>query len=256
MFGIGGTLGSVLDFGGDILTGGAISNNEAIKETNQQNIKYAEGQTQFQERMSNSAYQRATEDMRKAGLNPMLAYSQGGASTPTGASPTLTAPRPGDVGRGLADTAKSIATMSPQIQNVQSQTELNKASASTQNATASNLGATTKQAAATTKKIEAETSTAKAKAKEAELNLEIQEARQPYDKASAPLDAVSERIDNIASTIMKFFGHGSSGKSHSQPPTTFNPAPLRSRPIGSGRDRYKTETKALERAGAKGILLP
>lgn len=43
-------------------------------------------QMQFQERMSGTSYQRATEDMRLAGINPMLAYMQGGASTPGGAA--------------------------------------------------------------------------------------------------------------------------------------------------------------------------
>lgn len=50
------------------------------------NANQASLQRQWQEEMSNTAYQRAVGDMTKAGINPMVAYSKGGASTPSGAS--------------------------------------------------------------------------------------------------------------------------------------------------------------------------
>lgn len=48
------------------------------------NASEAEKARQFQKELSDTSYQRVVEDLKRAGLNPILAYSNGGASSPTG----------------------------------------------------------------------------------------------------------------------------------------------------------------------------
>ena len=56
--------------------------------TNRRISREARIDRDFQREMSSTAYQRAMADMREAGLNPILAYSKGGASTPPGRAAT------------------------------------------------------------------------------------------------------------------------------------------------------------------------
>lgn len=79
--------------------GTSVANSQSINENYQQAIEeerrwsaeQAEINRQFQKELSDTAYKRAVKDLLDSGLNPALAYSQGGASSPAGAVGTTSA---------------------------------------------------------------------------------------------------------------------------------------------------------------------
>lgn len=77
--------------GGGVLSSifGGLFGKSAQSSANRMNIKLNRENRDWMERMSNTEWQRGVEDMKKAGMNPMLAYSQGGASSPSNSAATV-----------------------------------------------------------------------------------------------------------------------------------------------------------------------
>ncbi|AXL14690.1 DNA pilot protein [Microviridae sp.] len=96
--------------GGLSLVGGLLSNNA--------NSREAETNRNFQAEQSGTAYQRAVTDMRAAGLNPALAYQQGGASTPAGSTASHANPA-----ENAVNSAMAAARLKSEISNIQADTK-------------------------------------------------------------------------------------------------------------------------------------
>lgn len=83
------------------------------------NAKSVDSANRFNERMSSTAWQRGVEDMRMAGLNPMLAYSQGPASSPSGLASSSNFDIGGAVNSAVSyvRTKKELELMDQNIKN-------------------------------------------------------------------------------------------------------------------------------------------
>lgn len=127
-------IGGMLAGGANLLSG-IFSSDTSARNTQEQiqaSMQEQQIQNQFTERMSNTAYQRASADMKAAGLNPMMMFGSGGpASTPSGSSiqapmPQNTSPAAGlgkaaDAVVSTAIQAKTFDKMTQEIANLQAE---------------------------------------------------------------------------------------------------------------------------------------
>jgi len=169
-------ISAAIGAGGNILGGLIGARGQAS--ANRANLKIAREQMAFQERMSSSAYQRSASDLKKAGLNRILALGSP-ASSPQGASATMQNEK-----AMLGQAVQNAAMTAAQINNVNAQT----------------------------KKIKTETTALGLGAAKGELATEVSDTAKKYlspeaiQKAgSAMVSTAKQTYEQVEKKISKFF---------------------------------------------------
>lgn len=174
---LGGLLGGIVSGIGSLFGANQTNNANAqmSREAAQFNAAEADKQRHWQTEQANSAYQRAMYDMEHAGLNPMLAYSQGGAATPGGATATMSPAKMEDgLSKGIA-SAVDTRRLQKELAATDSTIKLNEAAMEAK---------------------QADTVLSQNSAKVAEKNAQKIDAEMPAIKAQSKLDAKRAKIDN------------------------------------------------------------
>lgn len=182
--------GAALIGGAASLGGGILGNSQNAANSAKANAiteRTAYDQMNFQRAMSNTAYQRSKYDLEQAGMNPMLAYMNGGASTPSGASATGQAAHAENVVGQAVSSALETRRLQKELKAVDSQAALNDAQAQTQ--------------AAQTKLNEANATVAMKNAKALDTVQPTLEAKSRLEKKSSEIDEKALGYDAIMKRV-------------------------------------------------------
>jgi len=107
------------------LLGTILTNNQRTAqaaEANRFSAEQTSNQMAFQERMRETQYQTAVKDLMSSGLNPMLAYTQGGAGTPSGASAVGQQAQLQDLGSGISSAFQIGANIRADLDKKEAET--------------------------------------------------------------------------------------------------------------------------------------